>query len=306
MSRAVGGEPTAAAASAIVGGVLRWWAGARRERDRLPWRRTDDPWEVLVAETMLAQTQVERVGPRYAELIARFPTPGSLAASQVGDVVRAWSGLGYNRRAVMLHRTARVLLERHGGAVPSEIDALLALPGIGPYTARAVLATAFGARVGVVDTNAGRVLARAVAGRPLRPKEAQHVADGLVPHGAARDWAVALMDFGSLVCRARRPVCADCPLRSARACAWRRAGAGAPDPAIGSSAVTRPQRRFAGSDREGRGRLVRAACAGPVIGEAVARAAGWPEDPGRALGVARGLVADGVLVEAPDGSFSLP
>ncbi len=305
MSGPAGGEP-AVPAAVVVRGILGWWAGARQERDRLPWRRTRDPWEVLVAETMLAQTQVGRVGSRYEELLDRFPTPAALACSPVGDVVRAWSGLGYNRRAVLLHSAACALVERHQGVVPRELHELLALPGVGPYTARAVQAIAFGARVGVVDTNVGRVLARAVAGRALRAQEAQRLADRLVPDGSARDWAVALMDFGALVCRARRPGCAGCPLGTACACAWRCAGAGGADPAIGSSAVTRPQGRFAGSDREGRGRLVRAACAGPVGGDELARAAGWPEDPGRALAVARALVADAVLVETPDGSFALP
>ena len=153
----------------LVDAIGRWWAGARAARDRLPWRTTRDPWAVLVSETMLAQTQVSRVTPRFREFVARFPTAAACAAAPVGDVVRAWVGLGYNRRALALHAAAARIVERYAGRVPATLDELVALDGVGPYTARAVLAFAFDAEVAAVDTNVGRVLARAAAGRPLRP-----------------------------------------------------------------------------------------------------------------------------------------
>lgn len=295
--------------------LLAWWSAARAARDALPWRSTRDPWAVLVSETMLAQTQAARVAARYPELIARFPDPATLAAAPLGELLRSWSGLGYPRRAAALHAAATAIVARHGGAVPGRLDPLLALPGVGEYTARAVLAFAFGAPAGVVDTNVGRVLARAVAGRPLRRPEAQRLADSLTAAAPAgpRDWNLALMDFGALVCRARSPGCEGCPLRPAAACAWRRerGAAGArsvagTDPAAGSAAVSTRQTRFRGSDREGRGRLLAAACAGPVGASFVAAAAGWPDDQERAARVAAALVGEGLLVAGGDGSLRLP
>lgn len=289
----------------VVGVVLAWWAEARVERDRLPWRSTRDPWEVLVAETMLAQTQVARAASRYRAFLDRFPTPEACASSGAGEVVRSWAGLGYNRRAVALHRAACSIVERHAGLVPRTLAELEGLPGVGPYTARAVLATAYGIEAAVVDTNVGRVLARALAGTRLRPAAAQQLADSLVPEGLAREWNLALMDLGSLLCRSVHPGCGTCPLAGARLCAWLASGA-ADDPARGSAGVTTRQSPFAGSDREGRGRLVDAARRAPVARGEVAAAAGWPDDPDRAARVVSALVADGVLAEAADGSFRLP
>lgn len=294
-------------AELVVEAVRSWWEAARVDRDRLPWRSTEDPWAVLVAETMLAQTQVARAAERFPEVIARFSTPAACADAPVGDLVRLWAGLGYNRRAVALHGAARQIVERHGGEVPTTLAELLALPGVGPYTARAVLATAFGLPAAAVDTNVGRVLARAVAGRRMGVAEAQRLADSLVPEGASRAWNLAVMDFGSLVCRARRPLCDACPVGGAGACAWR--GAAQPsgqDPASGSAGVTARQSRFAGSDREGRGRLVRAVCDGPVRPADLATAAGWPDEPERAARVARALVAEGILASGGDGVLCLP
>jgi len=143
--------------------LLSWSAGTRRD---LPWRRTRDPWPILVSEVMLQQTQVPRVIPKYEAFLKRFPSAAVCADSPVADVVRQWAGLGYNRRAVNLHGAAVAVVERHGGVFPDDLDALMALPGVGPYTARAVLTFAFGRGVGIVESNTGRVLAR-VAGRPL-------------------------------------------------------------------------------------------------------------------------------------------
>lgn len=270
-----------------------WSEGSRRD---LPWRRTRDPWAVLVSELMLQQTQVARVVPRYEAFLERFPTPAATAAAPVADVLREWAGLGYNRRAVNLHRAAVAVIERHGGVMPSNLAELEALPGVGRYTARAVLAFAFEADVGVVEVNSARVLARAVAGRPLRVGEAQALADSLVPAGRGWAWNQAMLDLGATVCTKSAPRCDRCPVRAC--CAW--AGAGGPDPAIGSAGEGSRQSTFAGSDRQGRGRLVDALRLGPVPWAGVASAAGWPDDPERAERVAAGLVADGLAVVAGD------
>lgn len=275
--------------------VLTWFAAHGRD---LPWRRTRDPWAILVSEVMLQQTQASRVAPAWEGFLSRFPTVAACAAAPVGEVVRAWAGLGYNRRGVNLHRAARAVVDRHGGEVPADLGALLALPGVGPYTARAVLAFAFEADVAVLDVNVARVLVR-VAGDRSQP-----FADGLVPAGRAWSWNSALVDLGATVCTATRPACGVCPLLPE--CGWV-GGAGGfwPDPAAPST----HQSRFAGSDRQGRGRLVTALRSGPVAssGAALAAAAGWPDDAPRAARIADSLVADGLAVRSADGAWlSLP
>ena len=160
--------------------------------------------------------------PAYARFLARFPTPAVCAAAPLGEVLRAWKGLGYNRRARNLHAAATAMVADHGGRVPSELHALLALPGVGPYTARAVLAFAFDADVGVVDTNAGRVLSRAVAGRSLGLGEAQQLVDAMVPAGRGWAFGQALLDLGATVCVSGTPTCSQCPVR--RRCRWAMAG----------------------------------------------------------------------------------
>ncbi|HKA05378.1 MAG TPA: A/G-specific adenine glycosylase [Acidimicrobiales bacterium] len=268
--------------------VLAW--GGAHLRD-LPWRRSRDPWAVLVSELMLQQTQVARVLPRYHEFLAAYPTPEACAAVGRADVVRRWDGLGYNRRAVHLHQAAEAVVA--AGAFPSTLAGLIALPGVGPYTARAVLAYAFEADAAVVDTNVARVLAR-LHGRTLTAKEAQAAADDLVPAGEAWLWNQAMTDVGARRCRPRQPGCDECPL--APWCAWHKAGYPAPDPAIGSAHVSGPQSPLAGSDREGRGRLVAALRRGPVAIADLPAVMGWPDDPGRAARVAEGLVSDGLVV----------
>jgi A/G-specific adenine glycosylase len=258
---------------------------------------------VLVSELMLQQTQVARVLGRYEAFLERWPTPAACAAADQADVVTAWAGLGYNRRAVNLHRCARVVVDRHGGALPTDLAGLLALPGIGPYTARAVLAFAHEAdHVGVLDTNAARVLAR-WSGRSLGRAEAQAAADAAVPAGAGWSWNQAMLDLGATVCLARAPRCDECPV--AAWCAWRVAGCPAPDPAVGSAGVSGGQSRFEGSDRQGRGRLVAALRAGPVPAAALPAAMGWPDDRPRAERVARTLVADGLVEVDDDGTHRL-
>lgn len=270
--------------------LLSWW---RREQRELPWRDVRDPWAILVSETMAQQTQVDRVIPKWRAFMRRFPSPGEVASSPVSEVIRAWDGLGYNRRAVLLHRCAVELVARHDGRVPDDLDELLGLPGIGPYTARAIQAFAFEQDVAVVDTNVGRVLAR-VDGAPLRPREVQDLADSLVPTNSGWTWNQALLDFGAIVCTKRSPSCSACPV-SPR-CAW---GGVGPDPAIGSAAVSAPQSRFEGSDRQGRGRLVRALRQRPVPIDRVAAELGWPDDLDRADRALERLVSDG-LVEVAD------
>jgi A/G-specific adenine glycosylase len=268
--------------------VLDWFA--REGRAELPWRATRDPWAILVAEVMLQQTQVTRVAPRWRGFLDRFPDPAACAAAAPADVLRAWEGLGYNRRGLALHRCAVAVVERHGGTMPLDLAALLALPGIGPYTARAVLVFAGERHHGVLDTNIARVLAR-VEGRPLRLREAQDLADALVPAGAPWAWNSALMDLGATVCVKRRPRCGICPV--AEGCSWRGDG---DDPAEGSAGVPGRQSRFDGSDRQGRGRLIDALRRGPVTATDAADAMGWPDDPARAERVVAGLVRDGLVV----------
>lgn len=280
----------------------RWWAQVRPQRDELPWRNDRDPWHVLVAESMLSQTQTSRVAPSYCAFVDAFPSPAACAAAPLGEVLRAWSGLGYNRRALNLHKSAQLICERHDGLVPGELQSLLALPGVGAYIARAVLAFSYGLDTGVLDTNIARVLARAFAGKSLRSRQAQELADRLVPTGRARDWNLMLMDLGALICTARSPRCPVCPLYGR--CAWR-ADPSAADPARGSGAGAK-QSKFTGSDRQGRGRIVRAACQGPFLASELSLIAGWPADPARALRIAGELVTEGVLVQCPDGRYELP
>jgi len=289
-----------------LGEAIERWGSAEgtSRRPDLPWRSTRDPWAVLVSETLAQQTQLIRVVPAYHRFLGAFPTPGACAAAPLGDVLRAWEGMGYNRRARNLHGAAQAVVARHSGRVPDDLDALLALPGVGPYTARAVLAFAFERDVGVVDTNAGRVLARSVAGRPVRPSEAQLLVDAMVPPGRGWSFGQSLLDLGATVCTSRSPECPACPVR--RRCRWASAGRPAPDPARGSASVSVTQPRFAGSDRQGRGRLVDALRAGGVAPGQLAAAAGWPDDPVRAARVADALVAEGLASREGDGTLRLP
>ena len=222
--------------------MLGWYAVERRA---FPWRGTRDPYAVLVSEVMLQQTQASRVAPRFSRFMARFPTAQVLAAAAQGDVLAEWSGLGYNRRALGLQRTA-AHVATHGW--PADVEGLQRLPGIGPYTARAVASLAFGRPVGVVDTNVRRWLLRRFGG-PDDPRRLQQLADGLAAAGrGARvaDWTHATMELGATVCRARQPRCEACPLASA--CPSRDAAANVP---------VRRQAPLRGSDRAYRGAVVR-------------------------------------------------
>ncbi len=268
------------------GAVLAW--GIPRLRD-LPWRNTRDPWSILVAEVMLQQTQADRVIPKWQAFLHAYPTPEACSEAALGDVLRLWQGLGYPRRARNLHAAAAQVVAEHRGQLPDRLDALLALPGIGPYTARAVLAFAFERDVAVVDTNIARILARTI-GERLTPKRAQLAADSLVPEGDGWTWNQVVIDLGALVCRPT-PKCEQCPV--AAKCAWKRGGLAGPDPAEGSAGVSTKQAPFAGSDRQRRGRVLAAlgVSARPI------------EDFDPAI--VAGLLADG-LVEADGASLRLP
>ncbi|MEX2548658.1 MAG: A/G-specific adenine glycosylase [Nitriliruptoraceae bacterium] len=292
--------PDAATRRRLTEDLLAWAADVRAD---LPWRNTRDPWAILVSELMLQQTQVARVVPAYLAFLARFPTPAACAEAPVAEVVRAWEGLGYNRRALHLHRAAQVVVDEHGGRLPDHLDALLALPGVGAYTARAVQVFARERDHGVVDTNAARVLARAVAGQRLSAGAVQELADEVVPLGRGWAWNQAMLDLGSQVCVKRRPRCQVCPI--ATSCSWSRAGFSGQDPADGTAGVSGRQTAFVGSDRQGRGRLVQALRTGAVDLQRVPDVAGWPDEPSRARRVADGLVGEG-LAEYVDGQLALP
>ncbi|HEV2440372.1 MAG TPA: A/G-specific adenine glycosylase [bacterium] len=196
--------------------LLAWY---RRHGRDLPWRRTRDPYRVLVSEVMLQQTQVSRVIPKYREWLRRYPSLEALASASTGDVREAWHPLGYNVRPVRLRSIARTVVRRHGGRLPRSRDGLLALKGVGAYTAGAVLSFAFGEDAAILDTNVRRVLRRVWAGehRQVPDRALWALAARLLPRGRAYDFNQGLMDLGAMVCTARRPRCRACPL--ARMCA---------------------------------------------------------------------------------------
>jgi A/G-specific adenine glycosylase len=246
--------------------LLAWFGENGRD---LPWRRTRDPYAILVSEVMLQQTQVARVLERYPPWLERWPTAAALAAAPAADVLRAWSGLGYNRRALNLQNAARRVVEL--GEFPRAIEELERLPGIGPYTARAIACFAFDAQVTALDTNVRRVLERSLGSTGTEP-----------PAGRAWDWNQALFDLGAQVCLARVPRCEVCPL--AASC-----------PSRGQTfAPLRRQSRFEGSRRQRRAALVRELAAGPR------------SDGGYDRDVVDSLVADGLAVRRADGLLALP
>lgn len=298
-------EPPAAPAGATTlhDAVLSWYAAHARP---LPWREPDvSPWAVLVSEVMLQQTPVARVEPVWRQWCALWPTAAATAAADPAELLRAWGRLGYPRRALRLVECARAVVDHHGGVLPADEDALLALPGVGAYTAAAVAAFAFGRRTVVLDTNVRRVLARVRDGTALPPptltRAERDRAAALVPEAApvAARWGVAVMELGALVCTARAPRCTACPV--AAACSWR--AAGHPEDAL---AARRRSQAWHGTDRQARGRLMallRAAEPGDVV-PAGRLAAVWPEAEQRERALA-GLLADGLAEAAGDG-YRLP
>ncbi|MDT7571653.1 MAG: A/G-specific adenine glycosylase [Actinomycetota bacterium] len=286
-------------ASALADAVTAWYAEAARD---LPWRRPGTaPWAVLVSEVMLQQTPVARVLTAYEAWLARWPTAAALAAAEPGEAVRAWGRLGYPRRALRLHAAAVALVERHGGELPRTVPELLALPGVGDYTARAVAAFAHRQRHPVVDTNVRRVVARVVEGiadAPVTRRDLELV-ESLLPTDdeAAATASVALMELGALICTARTPACETCPV--AVQCSWLARGR----PAL-EVAVRRPQ-PYAGTDRQVRGRLLAVLrdAEQPVTADELAAAWDDPVQRARALD---GLIADGLVDPLPDRRFALP
>lgn len=287
--------------------ILAWYEANGRD---LPFRHTTDPYAILVSEAMAQQTQAARAGEAWVRFMTRFPTIESLASAPLADVLRAWQGLGYNRRAVNLQRAAQAIVTDHGGRVPRELAALEALPGVGPYTARAVAALAFGVRVGPVDTNVRRVLERIVAGDAgtLGAAAIQVIADDAVPIDHPAAWTHALMDLGASKCGPRRAECGGCPAATWCRYATRTAD-GVKNPAPAGAAIRRSARRgapaasravpFTASSRWLRGRIVdrlRAAPNGawtafdPPIGD----------HDGPALGIALAALERDGLIELED------
>jgi A/G-specific adenine glycosylase len=280
--------------------LIEWYRENARD---LPWRRAGfGAWGTLVSEFMLQQTPVNRVVPRLEAWLARWPTPAALAAEPPAEAVRQWANLGYPRRALWLHRAAVEIRDRHAGVVPDDVDKLLALSGVGDYTARAIAVFAYGKRHPVVDTNTRRVLARAVAGRsqpgpPARRDLTEMAAILPDDDGEAAVVNAAAMELGATVCTARAPRCDVCPLSAV--CAWRLAGY----PDTGDD--RRRQARYEGSDRQARGavlKVLRDASAHEVPLEEVV--ADWPDARQRDRAI-DSLIADG-LAEASDGMLRLP
>jgi A/G-specific adenine glycosylase len=280
--------------------LLEWYDAHARD---LPWRSPEaTPWAVLVSEFMLQQTPVSRVLPVYDAWLARWPRPADLAGDPSGEAIRAWGRLGYPRRAIRLHAAATAIRDDHDGEVPDSYDDLRSLPGVGDYTASAVLAFSFGRRRPVLDTNVRRVLTRLVAGTEF-PPPAVTVAEkaratDLLPEdeATASTWSVALMELGALVCTAATPACEQCPVSDA--CAWRSAG---------HPAYDGPPRRgqaWSGTDRQCRGRLMALARASsaPVAARALEQA--WPDATQRARCL-DSLIGDGLLVRS-DAGYALP
>jgi A/G-specific adenine glycosylase len=281
-------------------GVLRWAANCGRD---LPWRLTRDPWSILVSEVMAQQTQVDRVIPKWFAFLERWPTPEQCAEAPLGEILRVWSGLGYPRRARNLHEAAKQIAVH--GSFPDTLDGLRALPGVGEYTARAVLAFAFERDVAVVDTNTARVLAR-WHNRRLSRREVQDAADSALPIGDGWAWNQALLDLGALVCTRRSPRCEECPVISL--CTYgqqRLLGTEGDDPADGTAGVSVAQSRFAGSDRQYRGRLLKAAAASRLDRLRAPVEIGLDGQPERVAGLIEDLIREGLLVETA-GRLHLP
>lgn len=281
--------------------ILDWYAAHARD---LPWRAPEaTPWGILVSEIMLQQTPVNRVLPVWEEWLKRWPTPADLAAEPSGEAVRAWGRLGYPRRALRLHACATAIVDSHGGEVPSDHAELLALPGIGSYTAAAVASFAFRQRHAVLDTNVRRVLARLEGGIEYPPQSQSRaevrLAESLLPPDAptAAVWAVAVMELGALVCTAKSPKCADCPVRGQ--CSWFRLGKPPHD------GPPRKGQTYAGTDRQCRGRLlaVLRQSEGPV--EKPALDIVWADAMQRERALDT-LIADGLVDPLDDGRYALP
>ena len=285
----------------VVATIVDWYGTNARN---LPWRRPEvTPWQVMISEFMLQQTPVERVRQPWQSWVDRWPSPAALASATTADAVRAWGRLGYPRRAIRLQQAARMITAEHGGRVPDRREDLLRLPGVGAYTAAAILAFAYGRRQVVLDTNVRRVLARIAGGQAAAaavPNVAETIrAEQFLPRDAGRAarWAVASMEFGALVCTARSPNCANCPV--ATLCRWRRAGS----PSLAGD--RRPGQRYAGTDRQCRGALLAVLRAHDGAVPMSDLQACWPDEAQRDRALAS-LVADGLAVRLPGRNYALP
>ncbi len=274
--------------------ILAWYADRGRP---LAFRATTDPYAILVSEIMAQQTQAARAAAYWERFLGRFPTVEALAAATPADVLRAWQGLGYDRRALALWRAAGTIVRDHGGRVPSDVAALEALPGIGPYTARAVSALAYGIPVGAVDVNVRRVLGRIVAGDPsaVSARDLQAIADAAVPPDEPGRWTHALMDVGATLCRPRRPRCGDCPAQP-----WCRyaaaSGTTAGDAATPSTRASRERTApFHTTDRWLRGRILDRLRATPDDAWLTLDGSIGEHDRDRVVLVAQAMARDGVI-----------
>ncbi len=279
------------------GELLGWFDHAERD---LPWRRPEvSPWQILVSEFMLQQTPVNRVEPIWLDWVARWPTPSCTAAAGPADMLRAWGKLGYPRRAKRLHECAVVIATEHGDEVPRDAETLLTLPGVGAYTARAIACFAYRQRVPVVDTNVRRVVSRVVHGsseNPARAGDLDEVA-ALLPDGdAAPRFSAALMELGAIVCTARKPRCGVCPLAE---CRWR--SAGYPE----SSTPARRVQRYAGTDRQARGRLLDVLRASPTPVTRAQLDLAWLSDTAQRDRALDSLLVDGLVEQTANGLFAL-
>ena len=279
--------------------LMAWYRTSGRHH--LPWRLTRDPYAVLVAEVMLQQTQVERVLPYYTVWLERWPTFAALAAASPAEVIREWRGLGYNRRALNLHRVAATVTQDHGGTLPSSAATLRGLPGIGPYTAAAIGSFAREESIAVADTNIARLAARVFFGvasqREVPARALSGAADALLPSRGVRHHNLALMDLGALVCSSRAPRCGECPV--ARLCAWR---AGGYPP---GEAVRPPTPKFEHTARFARGRIIDALRTAPAT--AAELAALLPEPHAARIGhYLEALEKDALIAPAAGGLWSLP
>ncbi len=295
--------------------VLGWYD---RQARAFEFRGVRDPYAILVSEVILQQTQASRGEPAWRAFMARFPTIQALADAAPADVLRRWSGLGYNRRALNLQRAARVIVERHGGRVPDDLAALEALPGIGPYTARAVSAIAYGRPVGPVDTNVRRVLGRVVGGHgssrdpgaAIAPRELQALADAIVPPARPADWTAALMDIGATLCKPTRPACDACPVVASCRYAAKRVDA------LGPTSSALPPRRprrvtdaaasYETSNRWLRGRIMARLSAAPDDGWVAFEAPMGSHGPESVAAALEALRSEGMAETDGTGGWRLP
>lgn len=256
----------------------------------MPWIGHGSPWAIFVSEVMLQQTQTFRVIEPWKNFLEAFPTPVDCAKAPLSRVIKLWSGLGFNRRAKNLHEAAKVMVRDFGGEVPRGVHELKSLPGIGDYTAHAVASFAFGEKVAVLDTNVGRVLARALANRTLSVKEAKSLADDVLDRRQPAKWNQSMLDLGAQFCKAS-PLCEECPVNAV--CLFYRSGGD--DPAPKSGGVSKPQSKFEGSDRQVRGQILKALGQDEIVSSTAMRRKFAHVDTVRYEAILESLVIDGLV-----------